>query len=110
MVAKYSPSLANLFMALWEEDVVYAQRRPQVVLWARYIDNVLLLWDGDRGDLDAFMEELNRNNRGIFLNYEASQEEINFLDLKVGIKDDCFLKGQTGILIYQSGVAIMRPA
>lgn len=87
MGAKYAPSLANLFMALWEEDVIYAHQRPQVVLWARYIDDVLLLWDGDRHDLDAFMSMLNDNNRGIRFAYEASQTEINFLDLKISIRD-----------------------
>lgn len=47
MGANFAPSLANIFMAQWEEDVVYAQNRPKVVLWARYIDDILLLWKGD---------------------------------------------------------------
>lgn len=90
MGAKYAPSLANLFMALWEEDIVYAQQRPQVVLWARYIDDILLLWDGDKADLDSFFGELNINTKGIFLNCEASQHEIHFLDLTIRVKDGQF--------------------
>lgn len=50
--AKYAPSLANLFR--WEENVHYVCRRPQLRLWARYIDDILLLWDGTRDELDPF--------------------------------------------------------
>lgn len=50
-----------------------------MVLWARYIDYTLLLWDGDKVNLDSFLEELNVNTRGISLSYVASQYEINFL-------------------------------
>ena len=46
MGAKYAPSLANLFMAKWEEDVIYGVNVPELMLWARYIDDILLLWDG----------------------------------------------------------------
>ena len=56
MGAKYAPSLANLFMAKWEEDVVCVEVRPQIVLWARYIDDILLLWDGTRVDLMQFLD------------------------------------------------------
>lgn len=59
MGAKYAPSLANLFMAKWEEDVIYAQPRPEVTLWACYIDNILLLWDGSETVLLDFMHSLN---------------------------------------------------
>lgn len=35
MGAKFDPSLANLFMAVWEEDVVYALQRPELTLWGQ---------------------------------------------------------------------------
>lgn len=88
---KYASSLANLFMGKWEEDVINAPRRPEVVLWARYIDDILLLWDGCESDLRSFMTSLNNNDRGIKLNFEASLDEINFLDLKIKIVGDNFV-------------------
>lgn len=91
MGAKYAPSLANLFMAKWEEDLVYTQSRPEVTLWARYIDDILLLWDGSETDLSDYMHFLNTNNRGIHLSYEASQEKIHFLDLTVSVSGDSFV-------------------
>lgn len=66
MGAKFATSLANLFMARWEEEVVYALNRPELVLWARYIDDVFL-WKGEKDSLCDFMTILNCNNRGIML-------------------------------------------
>ena len=91
MGAKFAPSLANLFMGKWEEDVVYANRRPELVLWARYIDDVLLLWRGSRESLDAFMNSLNLNDRGIEFKYEADQGKINFLDLEIRVEGGQFV-------------------
>lgn len=54
MGVKFAPSLANLFIAQWEKDAIYAQQRPQIVLWVRYIDDILLLWDGSEADLSEF--------------------------------------------------------
>lgn len=51
---KYAPNLANLFMAIWEEGVVYTDRSPHLTFWARYIDDVLLLWEGTISQLDEF--------------------------------------------------------
>lgn len=91
MGAKYALSLANLLMAKWVEDVIHAQQRPQAILWARYIDDIFLLWGGTHSELLGFMESLNNNNRGIVLNFETTKEEINFLDLKVSIREKRFV-------------------
>lgn len=74
--AKFAPSLVNLLMAQWEENVVYALNRPELVLWARYINDILLLWQRDHASLCDFMTILNHNNRGIQLSYEASTTSI----------------------------------
>lgn len=84
-------------MASWEEDVIYTKDIPQLVLWARYIDDILLLWYGQYHDLEEFIRSLNANQRGIHLNYATSQSEINFLDLKITARDkfvtSTFFKG-----------------
>lgn len=68
-----------------------AQNRPEVVLWFRYINDVLLLWDGTQSDLLEFMTALNVNDRGIRFNFEASLQKINFLDLTISVKDGNFV-------------------
>lgn len=55
MGAIYASSLANLFMAKSEGDVIYAHCRPELVLWVRCIDDILLLWDGSLDSLDGYM-------------------------------------------------------
>lgn len=85
MGAKFASSMANLFMAKWEEDVVYHESRSELVLWKRYIDDILLLWDGSLESHNEFITGLNTNNRGILLTQEASSVEIHFLDLRIRV-------------------------
>lgn len=46
MGAKYAPSLANLFMAEWEDRKVFSQKRPQLLFYRRFIDDLLFIWEG----------------------------------------------------------------
>lgn len=73
MGAKFTPSLANLFMAYWKREVIDVNPPKELHLWKRYIDDVLLLLEGDLPSLETFFSKLNANNRGICLKYEASQ-------------------------------------
>ena len=51
MGSKASPSIANLFVGLFEEDYVLNPAKnmflPHIKLWRRYIDDIFLLWTGD---------------------------------------------------------------
>lgn len=85
MGAKFAPSMANLFMAKWEEDVVLKDSPPQLVMWRRFIDDVLFIWDGDINSVTTFLSVLNNNDRGISLTHEASATQIHFLDLTITV-------------------------
>lgn len=87
MGATFAPSLANLFMARWEKEVIDTDPPRELRLWRRYIDDVLLLWDGNLPSLEGFLSRLNQNDRGISLHYEASHSQIHFLDLNIMVKD-----------------------
>ena len=63
----------------------------QIALWARYIDDILLLWTGSYEDLISFIATLNLNERGIELKHEASQTSVHYLDLNIGIKEGSFV-------------------
>lgn len=80
---KFTPSLANLFMAYWEREVIDTNPPRELRLWRRYVDDVLLLW------FKAFFSSLNSNDRGISLQYEISQFQIHFLDLNISVRDGC---------------------
>lgn len=68
----------NLLIAKWEEDIICGQQRIKLVFWGHYIDDVLLLWEGDHASLDQFIRELNANDLGIVLQHEASISTIHF--------------------------------
>lgn len=65
MGAKYAPSLVNLFMVKWDEEVVFTDRSLFLTFWARYIHDVLFLWEGTKPQLEEFFVMLNNNQRGI---------------------------------------------
>lgn len=76
--AKFAPSLAGLFMTLWENDKLLSLEEPHLLLWHCYIDDAFFLWKGDEGSLCAFM-----NNWGIKFTYKYSATSVNFLDLVI---------------------------
>ena len=88
MGAKFAPSLANLFMAHWEREAIDDQPPSQLRLWKRYIDDVLVIWEGDTTSLEEFFFKLNSNTRGISLQYDISTSHIHFLDLNIYVKED----------------------
>lgn len=81
--AKFAPSLAGLFMALWENDKLFSLDEPRLLFWHCYIDDAFFLWKGDEGSLHTFMTQLNTNNWEIKFTYEYSSTSVNFLDLVI---------------------------
>lgn len=59
MGAKFSPSLANLFLTRWEENNIYARDWPEFIFYPRYIDNIPFLWQGEVLTLENFIRTLN---------------------------------------------------
>lgn len=85
MGAKFAPSLANLFMALWENDFLFSREDSRPFFWRLYIDDAIFLWGG-RGDVESlhkFMEYLNSNQWGVRFTYQFSTSSIPFLDLVI---------------------------
>lgn len=63
--ARYAPSVANLLMNMWEEEYIYAKNIPQVKLYRRYIDDLILFWEGTSETLESFLQDLNTNRYGL---------------------------------------------
>lgn len=87
MGAKYAPSVANLYMAEWEDDILYNNKPQQLLLFKRFIDDIIVIWAGDRESLMDFCFNLNTNNKNIRLTWEINDEKIHFLDLEILIED-----------------------
>lgn len=88
MGAPWAPSYACLHLGLWKLECVYPSLMylGHCLLWLRYIDDVIMLWNGASEDLVTFMEELNSNDRNIRLTYTYNSETLSFLDLFINIE------------------------
>lgn len=71
MGAPWAPSYACLHLGLWERDVVYKMPMylSRVLTWLRYIDDIIMVWLGDRKELDEFLSTLNKKDRNIVLTH-----------------------------------------
>lgn len=87
MGACYSPSYAGLYMGKWENDFVFNSTKNsylnKIIYYGRYIDDVLLLWDGSEAELVSFHTYLNGINKNIKLSLEYDKQRISFLDLEI---------------------------
>uniref|UniRef100_A0A8C5PLW3 Helix-turn-helix domain-containing protein n=1 Tax=Leptobrachium leishanense TaxID=445787 RepID=A0A8C5PLW3_9ANUR len=92
MGAKFAPGYANIFVAHWEQQAIWNNNPygANLALWRRYIDDVLLIWDGNRDDLNGFFEFVNTNSFDLKFTMEVGNETLNFLDLNIFIKDRKF--------------------
>lgn len=45
MGANFAPNLANLFMARWEEDMIFSCEWPGLTFYQRNIDDIILAWN-----------------------------------------------------------------
>ena len=72
MGAKFAPSLANPFMAEWEDRHVFSEFRPELKLYRRFIDDLLFVWEGSRESVEVFVEHLNHNTNNIVLDHVIS--------------------------------------
>lgn len=83
MGAKYAPSVANIFMAKWEEDAIFLNTPKELVLYKRFIDDCIFIWKGDELSLRSFFQRLNMNQKNIKLEHQISETKIQFLDLEI---------------------------
>ena len=89
MGQNFAPSLANIYLALWEENLL-SQSIKTPTVWLRYIDDIFLIWDHPLPDLLKFIDFINSFNPNIKITFEYSFTCITFLDLCV-IKNENIL-------------------
>ena len=98
MGTRCAPAFANLFM-LVVEDRMFSRRnksrQPVPLLWRRYIDDVIGLWDHGEDALSLFITELNQCHHALEFKVTHSHTSVDFLDLTI-YKGDRF--GASGIL------------
>lgn len=86
MRAKFSPSLANLYMGWWEEIFLFSHNNPfseQIDWYCRFIDDLIFVWKGPVHEIDLFMCYLNDNHLNLEISYNYHFEQNDYLDLSL---------------------------
>ena len=82
MGTRLAPSFANLYMYHFVDLYVYPYHlQPKV--WYRYIDDIFMIWEHGKSELDSFIKHRNDCNKNITFSSEISENQLNFLDVTV---------------------------
>ena len=82
MGTRVTPTLTNMFMGNFERQHVYTYKL-QPLIWARFKDDIFLLWTHGREKLDQFIHHLNDAHSNIKFTSEISDTQVPFLDTLV---------------------------
>ncbi|XP_056405583.1 uncharacterized protein LOC130297297 [Hyla sarda] len=95
-----------MLLGWWEETVVFSDHHSlyhdSIVLWARYIDDIAIIWSGTPELFEQFVGALNLNNIGLRFTHEININSLNFLDVMLerneegGINTKVLRKPMTG--------------
>lgn len=76
-----------MLLGWWEEAIIFTDDMEHLIsftsIWARYIDDVFLLWTGTLQDLEALLARLNDNCIGLKFTYEYNTVSLPFLDVAI---------------------------
>ena len=89
MGTRCAPQFANLFLASLEEKALASWGGTKPKLWARFLDDILMLWRGNMEELHLFHNHLNEQMSSIHFTMESSYQRAVFLDLEIS-KDNRF--------------------
>lgn len=81
MGSSLSPVLANLYMEMFESELLPSVLPPNTI-WFRYVDDIFSMWQMNRSDFDDFLNRLNNLARTI--NFKVEWEDsgkLPFLDV-----------------------------
>ena len=82
MGTKVAPPYANIFLAKIEQQLISAHSK-YIIMWRRFLDDILFIWQGNKESLDKFITRSNQTHPNLIFNFEYSPKEINFLDLNI---------------------------
>ena len=84
MGTKMAPAYAGLFMAQLEEDFLAAQDEEthnSLVLWKRFVDDIVAIWRGDKDSLLRFLDRLDNSDPDIKYTWTIDSRRMNYLDV-----------------------------
>ncbi|XP_078540042.1 uncharacterized protein LOC144825001 [Lissotriton helveticus] len=86
MGASCAPTIANIYVALFEEKFIFNEVAPffeSIFYWSRFIDDIIFIWDDNEDVLQEFVSWLNACDPNLKFTEKMSNSEIEFLDLNI---------------------------
>lgn len=73
-------------MGLWENNFFYKNNpfAANIIFFGRYIDDLIIIWDGDIDLITPFIQHCNTNPYGLSFTSATDSATIAFLDLELG--------------------------
>ncbi len=78
MGKKFARSYCNIFMALWEEQIL-RKNNYQPLVYFRFLDAIFMIWTYGIVKFNAFFESMNSHHPSIKLEATISDKQINCL-------------------------------
>ena len=82
MGTKMGVAFANIFMVKTEKEIL-RQSDTKPIVWKRFIDDVISMWNTSRDKIEDFLLKANSFHPTIKFTAETSETETTFLDTKV---------------------------
>ncbi|XP_078510279.1 uncharacterized protein LOC144769955 [Lissotriton helveticus] len=86
MGSVFAPSVAGLYVSTFEQTYVHNAHNPyirHILFWKRYIDDILLIWEGDSESLLNFHRWLNTQDECLNFTYTSDAHSLDFLDITI---------------------------
>lgn len=89
MGANFAPGYANLTMGHWEDLNIWSNNpyARHLIFYGRYIDDILIIWDGGPEVFSSFVAHCNNNSMGLSFTHVLDTHELVFLDLTLSHDD-----------------------
>ena len=84
--SKLGRNYACTYMGSWEDELLKGCKEKPLVYF-RFVDDIFGIWRGSLKCLEEFHERANSIHRDIKVDLRYSETELEFLDVKVGIKE-----------------------
>jgi hypothetical protein len=89
MGSPLSPILAEIFMNNFENKLILKTKyKKNIKLWVRYVDDILIIWEGDVTEVETFVREINNIDHNIQFKEEIGGKTLNYLDLNIKINNE----------------------
>lgn len=89
----FAPCYANLTMGWLEKSCIWRDNpfAAQIILYGRYIDDVIAIWDGPSSSIAPFVEYCNMNYICISFTHVHDPQSLVFLDLELSHAEACIV-------------------